>query len=514
MNHDTMVVLDYGSQTAQLIARRLREMGVYSELVPWNAPEDHVMGMNPLGFVLSGGPNSVYAEGAPTLPRYILDSGLPVLGICYGMQALTAAMGGRVASSSQREYGPADLILSPGDPLFAGLDGVQPVWMSHGDRIEQAPPGFEPVAVTPGSPIAAMRHRERMYYGVQFHPEVSHTPNGAQMLGNFATAVCGAAAGWTPAAFIEESVTAIQAQVGDGRVLLGLSGGVDSSVVAALLGRAIGDQLVCVFVDHGMLRRGEAGQVIETFGDHLKLNLVPVNASEDFLAALEGVTDPEQKRTIIGELFIRTFEATAKELGQFDFLAQGTIYPDVIESAAPDRPAAHRIKSHHNVGGLPEDIDFELVEPLRYLFKDEVRRVGEALGLPEDMVWRQPFPGPGLAIRCLGEITWERLARLRAADAVFREELEAAGLLRGITAQAFAVLLPVQSVGVMGDGRTYADVLALRAVATDDFMTADWSRLPYELLAKVSTRIVNEVAGINRVVYDVTSKPPATIEWE
>jgi GMP synthase (glutamine-hydrolysing) len=518
MAHDTIVVLDYGSQTSQLIARRVRAAGVYSELLPWDAPAEQVLARQPKGFILSGGPSSVYEPGAPTLPAYVLESGLPVLGICYGMQLLAHALGGRVASSPTREYGPARLLIEGPDPLWGDLPADLPVWMSHGDRIEAPPPGFLPLARSDSSPIAAMGDPDRRVYGIQFHPEVQHTPHGPALLANFAVEICGCRPDWTPGVYIDEAVDRIRAQVGEGRVLLGLSGGVDSSVVAALLHRAIGDRLVSVFIDHGMLRKGEATQVIDTFHKSLGLNLAAVNAAEDFLDALEGVVDPEEKRLRIGELFIRTFEREAlrisEELGAIDFLAQGTIYPDVIESAAPDRPGARRIKSHHNVGGLPGEMAFELVEPLRLLFKDEVRRVGEALGLPDEIVWRQPFPGPGLAVRCLGPITWERLERLRAADAILLDELRAAGLLRDDTAQAFAVLLPVRSVGVMGDYRTYAETVALRAVATDDFMTADWVRLPYDLLARVSARIVNEVGGVNRVVYDITTKPPATIEWE
>lgn len=518
MPHDTIVVLDYGSQTAQLIARRVREIGVYSELYPWNAPPEKILTPEVRGIILSGGPNSVYGDGAPTLPGYVLESGLPVLGICYGMQLLTHALGGQVGAAHAREYGPASLQLNAETPLSAGLPDVLNVWMSHGDRIETPPPGFEPVAHTANTPVAAMADLSRGLYGIQFHPEVSHTPRGMDILKNFAIRVCGCNPDWTSHVFIDEAVARIQEQVGGGRVLLGLSGGVDSSVVAALLHRAIGDRLISVFIDHGLLRQGEAEQVVDTFQRSMGLNLVAVNASETFLEALQGEQAPEAKRRIIGELFVRTFEEQARrvaaEFGHIDFLAQGTIYPDVIESAAPDRPDAHRIKSHHNVAGLPEDMQFELVEPLRDLFKDEVRKVGEALGLPEDIVWRQPFPGPGLAVRCLGDITWERLETLRAADAIFTGALKQAGMLRGETAQAFAVLLPVQSVGVMGDHRTYAETVALRAVVTDDFMTADWARLPHELLAAVSAQIVNQVPGVNRVVYDVTSKPPATIEWE
>lgn len=506
-----IVILDYGSQYTQLIARRVREMGIYAEILPWDADPAQALASQPAGIILSGGPNSVYDAGAPTLPGYV--RGQPILGICYGMQLLTQAMGGRVAQAAAREYGPA-VIQGNGSPLLSGLPPQFDVWMSHGDRIEVLPDGFTSIGRSANSPYAAMGDEARRIYAVQFHPEVSHTPLGGQILRNFVFNICGCIPNWTSESIIDESVRRVQEQVRTGRVVLGLSGGVDSSVAAALIHRAVGDQLTCIFVNNGLLRKGESEQVIETFGRHMGIPLVAVDATESFLSALEGVTDPEQKRTIIGELFIRTFEAEAKKLGQVDFLAQGTIYPDVIESAAKDRPGAHLIKKHHNVGGLPDDMHFQLVEPLRMLFKDEVRRVGTALGLPDEIVWRQPFPGPGLAIRCPGEVTWERLERLRNADTILLDELRQANLLRGDTAQAFAVLLPVRSVGVMGDGRTYQEVVAIRAVTTDDFMTADWARLPYDLLARLSKRIVDEVAGVNRVVYDISSKPPATIEWE
>ena len=516
---DSIAVLDFGSQYAQLIARRVREAQVYCELFPWNAPAESVLALRPRGFILSGGPASVYEPGAPTIPAYILESGLPVLGICYGMQAITHALGGRVAAAAAREYGRAEIETLLPNPLLP--PGHQPVWMSHGDRLELLPPGFTSLARSDNAPIAAMGSAERAYYGVQFHPEVRHTPGGADLLRRFVVDICGARPDWTPASIISESIQRIRSQVGAERVLSAISGGVDSSVATALVHRAIGDQLVAVFVDNGLLRQGEAAQVMQTFQHTLGAELVAVDAVDDFMSALRGVSEPEQKRRIIGERFIRIFEAQARQLGLPRFLVQGTIYPDVVESSAPDRAQAARIKTHHNVGGLPEDMHFELVEPLRYLFKDEVRAVGEALGLPHELVWRQPFPGPGLAVRCLGEITHERLERLRQADAIFTSELAEAGLLRMDaendevgTAQAFAVLLPVRSVGVMGDSRTYQETVALRAVTTEDFMTANWARLPYELLARVANRIVNQVAGVNRVVYDITSKPPATIEWE
>jgi len=513
---DAIAVLDFGSQYAQLIARRVRELQVYCELFPWNAAPEKVLAMQPKGFILSGGPASVYEAEAPSLLPYILESKLPVLGICYGMQLLTLALGGQVAASSSREYGLAVVEptggteLLPNEPFSA--------WMSHGDRIERPPEGFSVLAQSGNSPVAAMGEARRGYYGVQFHPEVRHTPPGREILRRFVVDICRARAEWTPESIISESVRRVQEQVGDERVLSAVSGGVDSSVSTALVHRAVGEQLTAVFVDNGLLRQGEAAQVVSAFRSTLGPELMAVDAVDEFMQALEGVSEPEQKRRIIGERFIRIFEAQARKIGAPRFLVQGTIYPDVVESSAPDRAQAARIKTHHNVGGLPEEMQFKLVEPLRYLFKDEVRAVGEALGLPHELVWRQPFPGPGLAVRCLGEVTRERLERLRAADAIFTGELAEAGLLRMEqefgTAQAFAVLLPVRSVGVMGDNRTYQEAVALRAVTTEDFMTADWARLPHELLARVANRIVNEVAGVNRVVYDITSKPPATIEWE
>src|SRR5690349_18784142 len=510
---DSIAILDFGSQYAQIIARRVREAQVYCELFPWDAPMEQVLAIQPKGFILSGGPKSVYEEGAPYVQKFIFKTGLPILGICYGMQALTYALGGQVDPSAQREYGPAEI-----EPTIPGtmLDVVSKVWMSHGDRITKLPEGFIALAGSGNSPFAAMGDMARKYFGVQFHPEVHHTPNGQKLLQRFVVDICGVKRTWTPASIIEESVERIQDQVGTERVLAAVSGGVDSSVAAALVHKAIGDQLVCVFVDTGLLRHQEGEQVASAFRNGLGAELLTVEASDDFLGALKGITDPEQKRKIVGEKFIRIFEQQAKQVGQPKFLVQGTIYPDVVESSAPDRSKADKIKTHPNVGGLPKDMKFELVEPLRYLFKDEVRLVGGALGLGEGLVWRQPFPGPGLTVRCLGECTPERVSRLRAADHILLEELSKEGFMgRGAkTSQAFVVLLPVKSVGVMGDMRTYQEAAAIRAVTTEDFMTADWARLPHELLARVSNRIVNEVDGINRVVYDITSKPPGTIEWE
>ena len=525
---DSIAILDFGSQYAQIIARRVRESQVYCELFPWDAPMEKILAIQPKGFILSGGPKSVYEEGAPTIQKFIFDTGLPILGICYGMQALTHTLGGQVDSSAQREYGLAEIQPSTPSKL---MNDISKVWMSHGDRITKLPEGFITLARSGNSPLAAMGDMKRKYFGVQFHPEVKHTPNGEKLLNHFAVDICGAKPTWTPKSIIDDAVEKIRKQVGNERVLAGVSGGVDSSVASALVHKAIGDQLVAVFVDTGLLRKDEGGQVASAFRDNLHSELITVDAADEFFSALDGVTEPEQKRRAVGEKFIRVFEEQAKKLGQPKFLVQGTIYPDVVESSAADRNKAQKIKSHHNVGGLPEDMQFDLVEPLRYLFKDEVRAVGEALGLPEKLVWRQPFPGPGLTVRCLGEVTPERVSRLRAADAILVDELSKAGFLNrrfsGGTpvtgplkvelphvAQAFVVLLPVKSVGVMGDQRTYQEAVAIRAVTTEDFMTADWARLPDDLLAKVANRIVNEVDGINRVVYDITSKPPGTIEWE
>ena len=513
---DSIAVIDFGSQYAQLITRRVREAHVYCELFPWNASQEKVLALKPKGFILSGGPASVYDPEAPTIPPYILESQLPVLGICYGMQALTYALGGRVAASTKREYGPAEVETIRANPLLP--EGNRLVWMSHGDRIEGAPDGFVTLACSTNSPLAAIGDLNKRYFGVQFHPEVRHTQGGNEILRRFVVEICAACPEWTPESIIGETIHRIQSQVGTERIISAVSGGVDSGVATTLVHRAVGDQLVAVFINNGLLRMGETSQVVKAFQDMLGTELIAVDAVDEFMSALQNIIDPEQKRRIIGEKFIRIFEAQARQLGMPRFLVQGTIYPDVVESSAPDRAQAARIKSHHNVGGLPDNMRFELVEPLRYLFKDEVRLVGEALGLPSGLVWRQPFPGPGLAVRCVGEVTLERLERLRLADAIFTSELATAGLLHMDeeegTAQAFAVLLPVRSVGVMGDSRTYQETIALRAVTTDDFMTADWARLPYELLARIANRIVNEVAGVNRVVYDITSKPPATIEWE
>ncbi len=524
---DSIAILDFGSQYAQLIARRVRELQVYCELFPWDTPAEQVLALHPKGFILSGGPASVYEPGAPFVPAYVLGCRLPVLGICYGMQALTQALGGEVAPATEREYGPADIETLVDNPLIPL--GSQRVWMSHGDRIQSPPAGFVVLGRSGNSPIAFMGDLKRRYFGLQFHPEVHHTPAGKDILRRFVIDICQARPDWTPESIISASLKRIRQQVGNQGVLSAVSGGVDSTVATAIVQQAVPDQLIAIFVDTGMLRQGEAAQVATTLQDQLGVELITVNAESQFLGALQGITAPEHKRRIIGELFIRIFEEQARRLDLPPFLVQGTIYPDVVESSAPDRSKAQRIKTHHNVGGLPDNMSFELVEPLRYLFKDEVRLVGQALGLPSEMVWRQPFPGPGLAVRCLGEVTAERLQRLRLADAILTSELGAAGLLRmsaneqplsgteqplSGTAQAFAVLLPVQTVGVMGDQRTYQEVVALRAVTTEDFMTADWARIPHDLLAKIANRIVNEVGGVNRVVYDITSKPPATIEWE
>jgi GMP synthase (glutamine-hydrolysing) len=504
-----VLVVDFGAQYAQLIARRVRECHVYSEIVPYDARPEELAARRPAGVILSGGPASVYEPGAPALDPGVLRLGVPVLGICYGQQAMAQVLGGDVAATGVREYGKTQLEAS-GGILFRELPPEQVVWMSHGDAVVRAPGGFRATARTEASPVAAMEDPERGFFAVQFHPEVAHTPHGLEILKRFLHDACGLLPDWTPVNVIDRAVERIRDQVGEAHALCALSGGVDSAVAALLVHRAIGDRLTCVFVDTGLLREGEPEQVEETFGRHFRVPLVHVKAEDRFLARLQGVEDPEEKRRRIGEEFIRVFEEVARDHREARFLVQGTLYPDVIESGS--RTAA-KIKSHHNVGGLPERMDLDLVEPLRDLFKDEVRRVGEELGLPEEIVWRQPFPGPGLAVRIVGEVTRERLEMVRGADRIVQEEIRRAGLV-GELWQAFAVLLTVRSVGVMGDGRTYHHPVALRAVTSEDAMTADWARLPHEVLERLSSRIVAEVPGINRVVYDVSSKPPATIEWE
>lgn len=513
-----ILVLDFGSQFAQLIARRVRELNVHSELIAFDTPLSEIAARKPAGIILSGSPSSVYDNDGPKPDPALWKSGLPILGICYGVQLMAQQLGGEVGPSAHREYGPADIrIGDQSNPLLAGVageGGSARVWMSHGDSITKAPPGFTPIADTDSTPFAALADATRNLWGIQFHPEVVHTPGGKRLLRNFVYDIAKAPANWTPGRVAEDAIAAIAAQVGPtDRVLCALSGGVDSAVAAALIHRAIGDRLVCVYVDHGLMRKRESDLLREVFANTIGMTIHMVDAEERFLRALSGVEDPEEKRKIIGREFIRVFEEESTKLGDFKFLAQGTLYPDVIESTSKETKAAQKIKTHHNVGGLPDDLKFKLVEPLRALFKDEVRAVGLELGLPESVVLRQPFPGPGLAIRILGGVTKERLDTLREADWIVVDEIKKAGLYRSVW-QSFAVLTPMRSVGVMGDGRTYGNVLAMRAVTSEDGMTADWARLPYDLIERISARIVNEVPGVTRVVYDVTSKPPATIEWE
>ena len=517
----TVVVLDFGSQFAQLIARRVRELDVYSELLPHDTPYEELVRRGARAIILSGGWNSVYDEAAPRPDPAIWAGRIPVLGICYGAQLMARELGGDVLPAARREYGPANVRITADDGLFQGIEREQPVWMSHGDSITRLPEGFHATAQTDSTPYAGLAAPDRNLYGIQFHPEVVHTPRGRDILRNFVVGIAGVEPTWTPANFIDTTVAGIRERVdaharetgSDGLVICALSGGVDSAVAAALVHRAVGDRLTCIYVDHGLMRKKESELLRVTFERDLGMNLVMVDARQRFLARLAGVEDPEQKRRIIGDEFIRVFEEEAAKLGQIDFLTQGTLYPDVIESATSETKTAQKIKTHHNVGGLPADLRFQLIEPLRYLFKDEVRKVGVELGLPEAMVMRQPFPGPGLAIRIIGEVTAERLDTLREADWIVIDEIKAANLYRSLW-QSFAILTPVRSVGVMGDGRTYANVVAIRAVTSEDGMTADWAKLPYNVLGKISSRIVNEVPGVNRVVYDISSKPPATIEWE
>jgi GMP synthase (glutamine-hydrolysing) len=516
---DRLLILDFGSQYTQLIARRVRECGVYSEIYPWDVSDDAILAFDPQGVILSGSPESVNLDVPPKVSQAVFKLGVPVLGICYGMQTMAAELGGKVESSSHREFGYAEV--SPrNSTLLAGLDDFEgaddarlKVWMSHGDRVESVPPGFVITATSPNSPMAAMEDVSRHYYGVQFHPEVTHTLQGQAILNRFVHDICRCAGDWTPGNIVADAIANVREKVGNGKVLLGLSGGVDSSVVAALLHEAIGDQLTCVFVDHGLLRHNEGDQVMKTFADNLGVKVIRVNAADRFFKALEGESDPEKKRKIIGGMFIEVFDEESHKLDGVEWLAQGTIYPDVIESAGASTGKAHVIKSHHNVGGLPDDMRMSLVEPIRELFKDEVRKIGLELGLPRTMVYRHPFPGPGLGVRVLGEVKREFVETLQLADTIFIEELLKQNLYDDVS-QAFAVFLPVKSVGVMGDGRRYDYVIALRAVETVDFMTARWARLPYEFLEHVSLRIINEVDGISRVTYDISGKPPATIEWE
>ncbi len=508
-----ILIIDFGSQYNQLIARRVREHSVYCQIEPPQIDIERIKALGPEGIILSGGPASIYEKRSPRTDSRIFDLGVPVLGICYGLQYMVDALGGEVIRSQKREYGFAELTVKKDAGIFKGISKKTKCWMSHGDTIGRLPQGFAITASTANTKVAAAEHAAKRLYGLQFHPEVVHTPEGKKMLENFLFAICGCKKSWTMKSFVREAVEEIKAQVGDGRVILGLSGGVDSSVAALLLHRAIGDRLTCVFVDNGVLREGEAERVQELFKKHFRINLRFVRAGKTFLARLKGVTDPERKRKIIGRTFIEVFEAEARRIKNVRYLAQGTLYPDVIESRSAFGGPSAVIKSHHNVGGLPKKMNLKLVEPLRHLFKDEVRLVGKELGLPDDLVWRQPFPGPGLAIRIIGDVTAQRLSVLRKADVILLEEIRAANLYRSLW-QSFAVLLPLKSVGIMGDQRTYENIIAIRAVTSDDAMTADWARLPQDLLAKISNRIINEVRGVNRVVYDISSKPPSTIEWE
>ena len=510
---ELILVLDFGGQTAQLIARRVRDQNVFCQLVRHDLSLERIRELNPRGLILSGGPASVYDKGAPCVDPALFRLGIPILGICYGMQLTCQAFGEAVKPGAKREFGRTDCRVVQSDPLLQGLPSTTTVWMSHGDQADSTTGSFVALMDTPTCPLAAVKHASLPIYGLQFHPEVTHTTHGSQLLSNFVKQVCGCHGTWKISSLIEREVTSIRARVGHSRVICGLSGGVDSSVVAAILYKAIGPQLSCIFVDNGLLRKGESDKVRDRFQNHFKTDLHVVDASERFLSELSGVTDPQLKRKIIGRVFIEVFRKEAESIPDARFLAQGTLYPDVIESGANVDGSAATIKAHHNVGGLPAELGFELIEPLRDLFKDEVRRMGLELGLTEELVWRHPFPGPGLGVRCLGPLTAERLYKLREADAIVLEELRAAGLYRKIQ-QAFAVLLPVHSVGVMGDGRTYEEAIAVRAVQTDDFMTADWFPMPHEVLGRISTRIINEVRGVNRVVYDISSKPPSTIEWE